>query len=84
MSVLQDREHIAHTIGGLLVLLVATILSVYKPKGLTKYGWRKRMKLKNKTDITTYLRPHWVKVTGITTIGMLLLIFILIIVIQVI
>jgi hypothetical protein len=26
----------------LLVLLVATILSVYKPRGLTKYGWRKQ------------------------------------------
>jgi hypothetical protein len=28
--------------GGLLVLLVATILSVYKPRGLTPYGWRKQ------------------------------------------
>ena len=26
----------------LLVLLVATTLSVYKPKGLTRYGWRKQ------------------------------------------
>ena len=26
----------------LLVLLVATALSVYKPKGLTRYGWRKQ------------------------------------------
>ena len=26
----------------LLVLLVATILSIYKPRGLTKYGWRKQ------------------------------------------
>ena len=26
----------------LLVLLVATVLSVYKPRGLTKYGWRKQ------------------------------------------
>lgn len=82
MSVLQDREHIAHTIGGLLVLLVASILSVYKPKGLTKYGWRKRMKIKNKADTTTYSRPRWIKVTGITAIVMLLLITLLIIVLQ--
>ena len=27
---------------GLLVLLVATILAVYKPRGLTPYGWRKQ------------------------------------------
>ena len=26
----------------LLVLLVATALSVYKPKGMTPYGWRKQ------------------------------------------
>ena len=26
----------------LLVLLVATVLSVYKPRGMTKYGWRKQ------------------------------------------
>jgi len=30
-----------HSVGGLVVLLVATILSVYKPRGVTRYGWRK-------------------------------------------
>lgn len=28
---------------GLLLLLVATTLSVYKPQGLTPYGWRKQI-----------------------------------------
>ena len=32
---------IAHSGGGLLVLLLPTILSTYKPRGLTAYGWRK-------------------------------------------
>ena len=27
---------------GLLVLLVITVLNVYKPQGLTPYGWRKQ------------------------------------------
>ena len=27
---------------GLLVLLVITVLNVYKPRGLTRYGWRKQ------------------------------------------
>jgi len=27
---------------GLLVLLVITTLNVYKPRGLTRYGWRKQ------------------------------------------
>lgn len=31
-----------HSIGGLIVLLVTTILSVYKPRGVTRYGWRKQ------------------------------------------
>ena len=31
-----------HAAGGLLVLLLTTILSVYKPRGVTRYGWRKQ------------------------------------------
>ena len=31
-----------HPGGGLLVLLVITALNVYKPRGLTRYGWRKQ------------------------------------------
>jgi hypothetical protein len=30
-----------HSIGGIVVLLVVTVLNVYKPRGLTRYGWRK-------------------------------------------
>lgn len=30
-----------HSVGGLVVLLLALILSVFKPRGLTRYGWRK-------------------------------------------
>ena len=33
---------LVHAGGGLLVLLTATVLSVYKPPGLTPYGWRKQ------------------------------------------
>lgn len=29
-----------HSIGGLLVLLVIQVLNVYKPRGLTRRGWR--------------------------------------------
>jgi hypothetical protein len=31
-----------HASGGLLVLLVPAVLSVYKPPGMTRYGWRKQ------------------------------------------
>ena len=33
---------IADAGAALLVLLVATALSIYKPRGLTKYGWRRQ------------------------------------------
>jgi len=31
-----------HSVGGLVVLLITVILSVFKPRGLTRYGWRKQ------------------------------------------
>ncbi|RJT27718.1 hypothetical protein D3227_35755 [Mesorhizobium waimense] len=33
---------VIHAAGGLLVLLVPVALSLYKPRGLTRYGWRKQ------------------------------------------
>jgi hypothetical protein len=35
-------QMLAAAAGALLVLLVATAVSVYKPRGLTRYGWRKQ------------------------------------------
>lgn len=32
-----------HTGGGLVVLLLATVLAIYKPRGMTRYGQRKRL-----------------------------------------
>lgn len=33
---------VVHAVGGLLVLLVPMVLSVYKPRGMTRYGRRKQ------------------------------------------
>jgi hypothetical protein len=41
---LRTPTSVAHAGGALLFLLVATVLSVYKPRGLTRYGWRKQQK----------------------------------------
>lgn len=38
-----------HAAAGLLVLLVPAVLSVYKPRGLTPYGWRKQERKKGPT-----------------------------------
>ncbi len=35
-------ELTVHAAGGLMVLLLPMLLSVYKPRGLTRYGWRKQ------------------------------------------
>jgi len=35
-------SYLLHAGGGLLVLLATTVLGIYKPRGLTPYGWRKQ------------------------------------------
>ena len=44
---------LAHSVGGLVVLLITTILSVYKPRGVTRYGWRKQQEERR----SQYKRP---------------------------
>lgn len=33
---------LVHSVGGLAVLLVVTAVSIFKPRGVTCYGWRKQ------------------------------------------
>jgi hypothetical protein len=33
---------LVHSVGGTVVLVVILVLNVYKPRGLTPYGWRKQ------------------------------------------
>lgn len=40
---------LAHSIGGLGVLLVVLVLNVAKPRGLTRYGWRKQQQRTTRT-----------------------------------
>src|SRR5262245_13985623 len=35
-------DTLPHSIGGLLILTVTLVLSVFKPRGVTRYGWRKQ------------------------------------------
>ena len=35
-------ELVTHGAGGLLVLLIPVAVSVFKPRGMTRYGWRKQ------------------------------------------
>jgi hypothetical protein len=33
---------LGHSVGGTVVLLVILVLNVYKPRGMTRYGWCKQ------------------------------------------
>ena len=39
---LQAPTFVLHSGAALLLLLAATVLAVYKPRGITRYGWRKQ------------------------------------------
>lgn len=39
-----------HSVGGLVVLLAVQVLNVYKPHGLTPYGWRKLQEERRRHD----------------------------------
>ena len=38
-----------HSVGGTVVLLVVLVLNIYKPRGLTRYGWRKQQEQRGVT-----------------------------------
>jgi hypothetical protein len=42
LGVVRNASPGLHAVLALLVLLVATVLAVYKPRGMTRYGWRKQ------------------------------------------
>ena len=48
---------IVHAAGGLFVLLLTTVLAVFKPPGLTRYGWRKQQELRSARAAPTEALP---------------------------
>lgn len=42
LRTLRDPSPLLHAGAAMALLLVATVLGVYKPRGLTPYGWRKQ------------------------------------------
>lgn len=43
---LRAATFVLHSGIALLLLLIATVLAVYKPRGMTRYGWRKQQALR--------------------------------------
>lgn len=46
LAELRNPSPVLHAAVGMLLLLVTTTLSVYKPRGRTRYGWRKQQQLR--------------------------------------
>src|SRR5262249_5641365 len=44
----QLEGELLHAGGGLAVLLVTAVLGIYKPRGLTPYGWRKQQEARDR------------------------------------
>jgi hypothetical protein len=42
LEALRSSSPVLHAAAALLLLLAATVLGVYKPRGVTRYGWRKQ------------------------------------------
>jgi hypothetical protein len=43
VEALRSASPVLHAAAALVLLLAATTLAVYKPRGLTRYGWRKQI-----------------------------------------
>lgn len=54
---LPSSSPVLHSAGAVLVLLVAAALSVFKPKGLTRYGWRKQQQRRAEQQATRTRGP---------------------------
>jgi uncharacterized membrane protein len=53
LSAVRNASPMLHAVLALLVLLVATVLAVYKPRGLTRYGQRQQHKQRRRTPAAT-------------------------------
>ena len=42
LGVVRNPSPLVHAALALLLFVVATVLAVYKPRGMTRYGWRKQ------------------------------------------
>jgi uncharacterized membrane protein YgcG len=47
-----------HSVGGTLVLLVVLVLNIYKPQGLTRYGWRRQQNERKHREERRALVPN--------------------------
>lgn len=56
-AVLAFPPTLLHSVGGLAVLLVVQVLNVYKPQGVTPYGWRKQQEERQRLQARSTRTP---------------------------
>jgi hypothetical protein len=80
---LRSYTALVHACLALLALLAATVLSVYKPTGLTPYGWRKlkgRERMTSEGEAQRRLvagMPRWVRGTLIVAVVLVVVLLVL-------
>ena len=45
LEAMRSPSFVLHSAVGIVLLLIATVLAIYKPRGLTRRGWRKQQEL---------------------------------------
>ena len=48
LRLVRNASPVQHAALALLLLVIATVLAVYKPRGMTRYGWRKQQEQRRK------------------------------------
>ena len=49
LAALRSPTFVLHASAALVLLLGATVLAIYKPRGMTRYGWRRQQELRSAT-----------------------------------
>ena len=51
LGLVRNPSPLVHTVLALVLLLLATALAVYKPHGLTRYGWRRQEERRRRLSV---------------------------------
>lgn len=84
LSSADFRPELIHAAGGLLIVLAATMLSVFKPWGMTPYGLSKMKQTESPSPSSDAVveagepvfaasRPRWARIVGFHAVGLALL-----------
>jgi len=87
LNAVRNASPLLHASIALVLLLVTTVLGVYKPFGMTAYGWRKQIEQGGTPSGAVLsqrpLRQHpvrtplWVYAAGVLAIGLVLLVIVM-------